>query len=115
MCVIVGTFQPEGAHTVCASFDGGQSWPSVLEVKADKGFIGDPACSFGPDGSAYSSVINDDAYPDKLVVHYSKDGGHTWNPSTVPLPHSFIDRDHIIAHGAHTKHRGRADVYGQFA
>ncbi len=73
--------------TAYVSFDGGRTWEVGVEDRppADSEISEDPACAYGPDGTAYFAALDVDGN-DVSYFYRSPDGGKKW------LPHSTIFR-----------------------
>lgn len=100
-------------HTVAvyASFDGGDHWEPVLEHDGGKYGASDPACIYGPDGTAYFALITLEPKLEQrgTVIYKSQDGGRTWDaPVTLP----FIDRPYLAADQSKGKYHGRIYLNG---
>jgi hypothetical protein len=104
-----------------ASFDGGQSWSAGPE---SSGAATDPACAYGLHGSVFFTYKNrlgggrpvdelTGSDYDRLAIHRSRDGGHTWDteirgPQTTDRPWIAVDRNAgapwgrlLVAYNAH--------------
>lgn len=67
---------PETAQrtdVIYTSHDGARSWKQTLMIPEQSS---DPACQFGPDGTAYFAVEN--VIPEGVEIYVSSDGGLTW-------------------------------------
>ena len=85
---------------VYLSKDGGASWEKS-QMKSPHGVYGDPVVRFtnsgfplfahlsNSAGMAYNSV----EFLDRIVVHHSIDGGHTWNDGNFPKVDHSKDQD----------------------
>ena len=94
-----------------ASSDGGASWKQTLYVDSGPMGSGDPACTFGPHGNAYSVILQPAVKPemDDVLVYRSPDGGMTWmNPSHI----DWIDREYVTADTTGGKYNGRLYING---
>lgn len=94
-----------------ASSDGGASWTPTLYVGTGPMGTGDPACTFGPHGIAYSVYLQPAVKPemDDVLVYRSPDGGKTWeNPSHI----DWIDREYVTADTSGGKYNGRLYING---
>lgn len=91
-----------------ASFDAGRSWSPVLtdapEVYGKQGRF-DPACTYGPDGTAYVVLL-------PMRLYRSADAGRTWHRVDVPAPRA-PDRVYVVADNTGGANGGRVYVYGQ--
>jgi hypothetical protein len=96
---------------VYASSDAGRSWSPVLSDSPDVGVAGegrfDPACTFGPGGTAYAALL-------PMTVYGSTDAGHSWTRSAIPAPRSQ-DRVYVVADNTGGRYHGRVYVYAQMA
>jgi hypothetical protein len=107
-------FDPKEAsrHVVAyLSTDAGKTWDPTLEINRTT-FVGDPDCTFGPDGTAYFSALPlhyESAADAEMLVYRSPDGGKTWLTPTV-LP--FIDREYLTIDRTKGPHRGRIYLHG---
>lgn len=97
---------------VYASSDGGKNWD--LTLTNDRGIhSGDPACTFGVDGSAYFTAIERmESGSQRLLVYRSKDGGKTWSSPTILLGSGVVvDRPYVMADQSASSYQGRVYVY----
>src|SRR5215207_8975521 len=97
---------------VYVSSDGGKNWDFVLTN--DRGIhSGDPACTFGADGSAYFTAIERmESGGHRLVAYRSKDGGKTWSPPTILIGSGMVvDRPYVMVDQSPSSYRGRVYVY----
>jgi len=100
-----GVFGP--MTTVYASFDGGRTWSHVLtDSTAD---TEDPACVFGPNGTAYFGHIQ------PMRIYRSTDAGKTWSAATFPVGPDQEDRDFLSVDNTGGKFHGRVYAYAQMA
>jgi photosystem II stability/assembly factor-like uncharacterized protein len=83
----VPTTNGHGQGAVAVSADGGQTW-ALASVPAGTGVLQSTAClspsdclAAGTTGTTVSDVV-----PAKGELLHSTDGGHTWVPSSSPLP-----------------------------
>ncbi len=86
--------------TVARSSDGGATWKSVALPGTDRWELaGDPAVTYGPDGTAYALFIAFDrpddyrflgraAHRNGIFVSRSPDGGHEWSDPAAVVEHS---------------------------
>lgn len=94
-----------------ASSDRGATWKQTLYVDSGPMGSGDPACTFGPHGNAYSVILQPAVKPemDDVLVYRSPDGGKTWeNPSHI----DWIDREYVTADTTGGKYNGRLYING---
>src|SRR6266404_4229034 len=109
-CSIIGSEEPFKASTIAyASFDGGRSWIPTLET--NEFFMStDPACTIGPDGTAYFMADVRTAPDVRLTkVYRSNDGGKTWLP---PVSVTFVERPSIAVDGTGGKFHGWVYING---
>jgi hypothetical protein len=93
------------------SEDGGMRWQRTFESGADD-HAGDPACAFGPDGTAYLMMIPSGqraAGQLHLPLLRSEDGGHTWR--TVART-GYLDRESLVVDGTQGRFRNRVYAHG---
>ncbi len=72
----------------------------------------DPVVAFGPDGTAYLSLIAFNECESAVLVMRSRDGGVHWSPPVTvhanPTCKVFDDKNWLVVDkGAHSPHRGR--------
>ena len=95
-CSMIFDAKDASRHVVAyRSADGGATWTPTLEVNRTT-FVGDPACAFGPDGTAYLSALPlhyESSADHEMLVYRSRDGGATWSEPAV-LP--FLDREWLV-------------------
>lgn len=97
---------------VYVSSDGGKNWD--LALTNDSGIhSGDPACTFGADGSAYFTAIERlESGSQRLLVFRSKDAGKTWSPPTILIGSGIVvDRPYVVADQSASSYQGRVYVY----
>ena len=97
---------------VYISSDGGKNWD--LTLTNDRGIhSGDPACTFGVDGSAYFTAIERmESGSQRLLVYRSKDGGKTWSSPTILIGSGIVvDRPYVMADQSGSSYQGRVYVY----
>lgn len=94
---------------VYLSTDGGKTWNPTLQGGPLE-YTGDPACAYGPDGSAYyvASVIRPTG-PRQMLLFRSPDGGASWGAPTV---FTYTDREYVTVDATKSKYRGRVYVTG---
>lgn len=94
-----------------ASTDGGATWSQTLYVDSGPMGSGDPACTFGPHGNAYSVILQPAVKPemDDVLVYRSPDGGKTWG---APSHIDWIDREYVTADTSGGKYDGRLYING---
>jgi hypothetical protein len=88
-----------------ASTDGGKSWDLTLERRPEKGrqSYADPACAFGPDGTAYFGAMFSGGRGSEVIA--SRDGGRTWE---VPyVIQELMDRPFLYVDCTNGRFRGR--------
>ena len=111
-CSMIFNSKDASRHTIVyASDDGGRSWKPTLEVDRTR-FVGDPDCTFGPDGSAYFSTLPlhyESAADPETLVYRSTDGGKTW---AEPIVLPFIDREYLTVDRTSGPRRGRVYLHG---
>jgi hypothetical protein len=93
------------------SEDGGTRWTRTFESGLDE-HGGDPACAYGPDGTAYLTYIPlgaGSALKANLTVFRSDDGGRTWKAAGATR---YIDRDSLVVDTTSGRFRGRVYVHG---
>lgn len=78
------------------SFDGGRTWNLTLRVPVGV----DPSCAIGFNGVAFASSIHDIPQPNGesdsfLLVHRSRDGGRTWQESSIKVDTRSFDRNYL--------------------
>jgi hypothetical protein len=97
---------------VYVSSDGGRNWDVTLT--SDRGIhSGDPACTFGADGSAYFTAIERlESGSQRLLVYRSKDGGKTWSPPAILIGSGIVvDRPYVMVDQSASSYQGRVYVY----
>jgi hypothetical protein len=97
---------------VYASHDGGQHWALTFETDADDGPSGDPACAFGPDGTAYLTFIllkADTPEAMRLPLYRSADGGRTWRAEGAT---GGLDRESIVVDRTGGRFHNRIYIHG---
>lgn len=99
----------EAQTAVYTSRDHGKSWKPTLQGSAMQN-TGDPACSFGADGTAYylSSLIPATGQRSMLLFR-SKNGGDEWDP---PDTLTYTDREYVTVDNTEGRYRGRVYVNG---
>jgi hypothetical protein len=106
---IIATERGQHKTIVYASLDAGKSWEPTLEL--DEALtLRDPACAYGPDGTAYFLSFGFDSdFKFDLFLYRSNDGGKTWLPPTV-LP--SVDRPYVTVDATGGKYHGRVYIHG---
>ena len=94
------------------SFDGGKSWAiGVQNRPPDDNWSEDPACAYGPDGSAYFVALSGNyslGGLDHTDFYQSPDGGKKWlPPSTV---YGAFDRPYVTVDSTGGKYNDRIYV-----
>lgn len=87
--------QAWGKAVVYASLDGGASWHTTLPQMPGH-TLADPACGYGPDGTAYLALFAFDlSFESTGLLYRSTDGGRTWlGPIHIPrMDAEFITID----------------------
>ncbi|HEX7021008.1 MAG TPA: sialidase family protein, partial [Gemmatimonadaceae bacterium] len=95
-----------------ASADGGARWARTYETPPD-GVAGDPACAFGPDGTAYLTMMPmtvSSMSKMRLPLLRSRDGGWTWQPAGGVT--GGLDRESIVVDGTGGRFHNRIYVHG---
>ena len=85
VCSMFLTERAGQSVAVYRSEDGGAHWDRTFETPVDEMMI-DPACTFGPDGIAYLTMLPASAgsmAAARLSLRQSDDGGRTWRPAGV--------------------------------
>jgi len=105
-------FPADGSPTsnaVYASFDGGRSWD--LTLGGDELLnTSDPACAYGPDGTAYFvAALLPRGEPRRMKFYRSADAGRTWGPATL---FTYMDREYLFVDTSSSRWRGRVYVNG---
>lgn len=113
-------FPDGGAVAISISWtkDGGRHWhhrPAPGVTTATGGTFeraSDPVVAFGPDGTAYLSLIGFNECESAVLVLRSTDGGVHWSPPVAvhsnPTCKVFDDKNWLIVDiGTHSPHRGR--------
>jgi hypothetical protein len=93
------------------SQDGGGHWEHTFESQPDQP-AGDPACAFGPDGTAYLTMMpmkNPSLATMRVPLRRSDDGGRTWH---VGASSGGLDRDFVVVDGTQGRFRNRVYVHG---
>jgi hypothetical protein len=98
---------------VYASTDGGASWSRTLQPREFEN-SGDPACTFGPGGTAYYVDMSTRSGSDRyLPVYRSSDHGLTWSdPVLIPNRFQGMDREYIVVDNTGGPQRGRVYIHG---
>ena len=109
-----------GAVAISVSWtkDAGRHWhhrPAPGVTTATGGTFeraSDPVVAFGPDGTAYLSLIAFSECESAVLVLRSPDGGRHWDPPVTvhsnPTCKVFDDKNWLVVdQGAHSPHRGR--------
>jgi hypothetical protein len=94
------------------SFDGGMNWQETLHVAEEGKRLADPACAYGPGGTAYMAVLAGTGRKsnDRVLVFKSTDMGKTWEkPAELP----FIDREYLTIDNISQRYRGRVYLNGR--
>lgn len=112
---------------VYSSFDGGASWvrSKTDSVARFRGGAGDPACEYGPDGTAFFATLGGKRKTEYraiapyenwsmggdrgLRVFRSPDGGRSWSEPTLL---SKIDREDLKIDRTEGPFRGRMYIFG---
>lgn len=100
---VQSTLLPQNT-VVYLSRDGGKRWQPTLQPDDSEG-TSDPACTFGPDGTAYYVTL---AEHGEMLVYRSTDA-ETWN---APLHLPFIDRPYITFDATGGRFHGRGYING---
>ncbi|PYR58157.1 MAG: hypothetical protein DMF85_11625 [Acidobacteria bacterium] len=90
------------------SQDGGRQWDRKFTTGPDDN-AGDPACAYGPDGTAYVMFIPLSGRKSGLPVFRSSDGGRTWTGTGAT---GYLDRETILVDGTSGPYHGRVYVHG---
>ena len=80
----------EGFHYLATSFDGGMTWNASIQTPGLPSPIAGCEASLvaHPNGLLYHSAPNSFVLREKMVVHVSADGGHSWRVHKHVWPHS---------------------------
>ena len=93
------------------SEDGGRHWERTFESNAgDHG--GDPACAYGPDGTAYVTYIplaSGSSIKARLPLFRSEDGGRTWRPGASLR---YVDHESLVVDTTGGRFHGRVYIHG---
>jgi len=102
--------EPAIAQGVVAylSQDAGGHWERTFATGPEDN-AGDPACAFGPDGTAYLMFIPESAAKSGLPLFRSRDGARTW--ISVGGTGS-LDRETVLVDGSGSRFHGRLYVHG---
>src|SRR5206468_12654449 len=93
------------------SADGGSHWARTFESAVGDP-AGDPACAFGPDGTAYLMMIPMKAPAQartRLPLFRSEDGGRTWTAGGIT---GYLDRESIVVDGTNGRFHNRIYAHG---
>lgn len=96
---------------VYRSDDGAAHWQRTFETPLDD-FTGDPACTFGPDGVAYLTMMpfkNPTMAAMRLPLYISGDGGTTWYEGGVT---GGMDRESIAVDATGGRYDRRIYIHG---
>lgn len=108
---------------VYVSYDGGENWV-IDKLKSTHGVYGDPVVRFNNEGFALYAHLSNSAgkayksmeFLDRIVVHQSRDGGHTWNDGNFPKVDHTKDQDKewmtVAPHGTILMSWTEFDKYG---
>jgi BNR/Asp-box repeat len=114
--MVYGVSRPSQSYTaVYTSHDGGKSWKKTLDTSQRGGMSADPACAFGPDGTAVYAVAvcEEFAVSCQLVSYASRDGGLTWGPQVKVPAGMRVDRPSVAIDNTGGKQRGRVYLLSQ--
>jgi hypothetical protein len=96
---------------VYVSEDEGAHWQQTFESGHDAHAL-DPACAFGPDGTAYLMMVpigERSAHSLDLPLLRSDDGGHTWRKVAET---AYLDRESLVVDGTTGRFRNRVYAHG---
>jgi hypothetical protein len=96
---------------VYQSADGGAHWQRTFESPAEE-FIADPACTFGPDGVAYLTMMPltvPSLAAMRLPLWRSTDGGLTWQSAART---GGMDRESIVVDATGGRFHNRIYIHG---
>jgi hypothetical protein len=106
ICGDYDTSDPIGHYAVSyTSVDTGRTWKKSFDAKWTN-FVGDPACAYGPDGSAIfaSLPLHYEAnVPHEMKVIRSSDAGRTWSE---PVTLMGVDREFVAVDMTNGPNRG---------
>ncbi len=114
-CSIIGSNTEFTNHQTGAygSFDGGRTWTPVA---TDSAYATDPACVFGPRGTAYFTTLTAPMAfgPTSILAYTSGDSGLTWRTTAVP-GWGDADRPFVAADLGSPKYGGRVYIAAQMS
>lgn len=90
------------------SFDHGKTWEIGVNNRPADSWSEDPACAYGPDGTAYFAAILSGERGDNSVFFRSPDGGKSWLPSSVIF--GAFDRPFLSVDSTGGRYNGRIYV-----
>ena len=99
----------EGGIVAFTSADAGVTWRVTLDTHRAGESAPDPACAFGPDGSAYLTTMVVTPQRGPIALYSSRDAGFTWSAPTL-LGVSGFDRPWVAVDNTASPFRGRVYV-----
>jgi len=99
---------------VFLSKDGGLTWTRTLRTNAKIFGDPDPACAFGPDGSAFLGAMRvvEGNISEGYTVWRSLDGGSTWEEPVIIDESRGFDRAFMVVDRGNTQFHGRLYIHG---